>query len=56
MTLHPTISRDELTAYCELCHEHGVKSVKVDVHTANAIKTLMFGNLRAFGVNFKVKQ
>lgn len=54
MTLHPNITRYELTDYCQLCHEHRVKSVKVDKGTADAIKRLS-GNIRAeyFGIKFR---
>ncbi len=54
MTLHPNITRCELTDYCRLCHEHRIKSVKVDKGTADAIKRLS-GNVRAeyFGIKFR---
>ena len=55
MTLLPNISRAELSDYCELCHEHGIKSVKVDEKTAGAIKAIAFG-LVFMGIKFKVKQ
>ena len=55
MTIHPNITRAELSAYCELCHEHGIKSVKVDANAAGAIQALAFG-LVFMGIKFKVKQ
>lgn len=55
MTLHPHLTSAELSAYCELCHEHGIKSVKVDANTAGAIQAISFG-LVFMGIKFKVKQ
>lgn len=43
MTLHPHITRSELTDYCRLCHEHRIKAVKVDKATAGAIKRISCG-------------
>lgn len=31
MTLHPHITLDELTQYCQLCHEHGEKCRRIRV-------------------------
>lgn len=56
MTLHPQISRNELFDYCQLCHENGVKSVKVDTATLNAIKGITVGQVVCLGVKFKVEQ
>lgn len=55
MILYPSLTRAELTAYCQLCHEHRVKSVRVNEATANAIKGIAFGALIYLGVKFKVK-
>ena len=55
MILHQNITRAELSEYCQLCHENGVKSVRVDTQTANAIKGISFGALVYLGVKFKVK-
>lgn len=56
MTLHPHITRAELAAYCELCHEHGVKSVRVEKQTAEAIKRLIVHGtlMRYLGIKFKI--
>lgn len=58
MTLHPHISRAELTAYCELCHEHGVKSVRVEKQTAEAIERLILHGapMKYFGIQFKIRK
>lgn len=40
MTLHPNLTRAELTEYCLLCHEHRIKSVKVNKETAQAIRRI----------------
>lgn len=58
MTLHPNLTRAELTAYCELCHEHGVKSVRVDKATAGAIKPLILHGtpMKFLGIQFKIKR
>lgn len=40
MTLHPHLTRSELTEYCLLCHEHRIKAVKVDKETAQAIRRI----------------
>lgn len=56
MTLHPAITRAELSDYCQLCHEYRVKSVRVDEKTAGAIKRISFGPLVYLGVKFKVKK
>lgn len=57
MTLHPHITRAELADYCELCHEHGIKSVKVDKPTADAIKPLILHGtpMQYLGIKFKIR-
>lgn len=57
MTLHPHTTRAELVDYCLLCHEHGVKSVRVDKATAGAVKALVLHGKEAkyLGVKFKIK-
>lgn len=42
MTLHPNITIPELDAYCQLSHEHKIKTVKVDPHTYQRIKYLKY--------------
>lgn len=58
MTLHPHLTRAELAAYCELCHEHGVKSVRVEKPTAEAIKRLILHGtpMRYLGIKFKIRK
>lgn len=54
MTLRPNISRAELSDYCELCHEHGIKFVKVDSKTLFWI--LQFREVLDFwGITFRDK-
>lgn len=55
MTLHPHLTRSELTDYCRLCHEYRIKSVKVDKATADRIKSLYAG-VRAEYLGIKFKQ
>jgi len=56
MTLHSQISKPELIAFCELCHEHKIKSVKVDTDTAKRISKIALGISRFMGVRFKIRQ
>lgn len=58
MTLHPHITRAELAAYCELCHEHGIKSVRVEKEVAQAIEPLILHGtpMRFLGIKFKIKK
>lgn len=55
MILHPQISKSELIAYCELCHEHKIKKVRVDVATAARILELAMASVVFMGIKFKVK-
>lgn len=56
MTLHPQISKPELVAYCELCHEHKIKSVRVDKSTAARVFEIVMASVEFMGVKFKIKQ
>lgn len=58
MTLHPHITRAELADYCQLCHEHGVKTVRVDKATAEAIERLALHGtpMRFLGIKFKISK
>lgn len=57
MTIHSHTTRAELAEYCQLCHEHGIKSVRLDKATADAVKRLvMGGTMRFLGIKFKVRK
>lgn len=61
MTLHADTSLQELTAYCQLCHEHGNKArrVKVDKPTLQRIRQvagIVTTNARFLGVQFFARQ
>ena len=58
MTLHPNLTRVELTAYCELCHEHGIKSVRVEKPTAEAISRIILHGtpMQFLGIKFKIRK
>ena len=56
MTLHPQITKQELVAYCELCHEHKIKSVRVDKSTAARVFEIAMASVEFMGVKFKIKQ
>ena len=55
MTLHPHITRAELTDYCRLCREYKINEVKVDGPTANAIRRLLGKNEDHYGVKFETR-
>ena len=56
MILHPNISRDELTDYCRLCHEHRIKSVRVESAIAKRIKELTCNTRPQYlGIEFKTR-
>lgn len=56
MTLHPHLTRSELVNYCLLCHENGVKTVRVDKKTSEAIKRFILHGtpMKYLGIKFKI--
>lgn len=56
MQLHKLSSLNELAEYARLCHEHGIKRVKLDADTYRRVKQInpfVSGkNLAYFGVQF----
>lgn len=56
MTLHPHITREELTDYCRLCHEHRIKSVRVESAIAKKIKEIIRNTRPQYlGIKFKTR-
>lgn len=55
MNLHPQISKPELVSYCELCHEHKIKKVRVDRDTAARIAELAMASKVFMGIKFRIK-
>lgn len=60
MKLHSQICFNELIWYILLCHEHGVRKVKVDRDTYRQIKKLSFNSpkkmTKFMGITFNIKQ
>lgn len=57
MILHPHITLHELTDYCRICHEHGIRSVIVASDVSKKIRELTC-NTRAqyLGIKFKIRE
>lgn len=56
MTLHPNITREDLTEYCRLCHEYRIKSVRVESTIAKKIKELTCNTYPIYlGIKFKIR-